>query len=436
MDVLSNHTIEADYPLGFRMSDTKILGSNIRNRHSVVLIGMKRVGISNFLRFFLNHKSVAKENIGDNNNHFFIPVDLNDLVEREIYPFWILTFKRIVDAVSKTKVNKQIKDEIEHFFLDSIQSKELLLVIDYIRKALQKIIEQGLLPTIFFIRFDRMRNHATKEFLYNLIGLKDATNHKLSYVFTTYRRLDHLSPGIFNPTSLSLVSNNIYLKPALKEDIEIIFETYLKRYGLSLSARIKSALFELVDGYVQFMQLSLIILNEYKKPLNSKHELFNLLSSDERMSLQSEELWESLNTKEKEVLVKINQGQKIWDADKEEGKYLWETGMVNSENEIFSPLFSYYLNHKSQRKILANGSPIEFSKKEYLLFNFLKDNLDQICEREAIIEAVWPEEEALGVSDWAIDRLVARLRTKLKKQQSPYEIVTIKTRGYKLVSAS
>jgi DNA-binding response OmpR family regulator len=46
---------------------------------------------------------------------------------------------------------------------------------------------------------------------------------------------------------------------------------------------------------------------------------------------------------------------------------------------------------------------------------------------------VWPEYEEFGVSDWTIDRLIARLRAKLKQQQSTYTIVTVKTRGYKLV---
>ena len=73
------------------------------------------------------------------------------------------------------------------------------------------------------------------------------------------------------------------------------------------------------------------------------------------------------------------------------------------------------------------------SKKEHLLFTFLKSKGGVICEREEIIHAVWPEVEEFGISDWAIDRLVARLRVKLKAQKSPFEIQTIKTRGYKMV---
>lgn len=67
------------------------------------------------------------------------------------------------------------------------------------------------------------------------------------------------------------------------------------------------------------------------------------------------------------------------------------------------------------------------------MFTYLKDHSNEICERERIIENVWPEVEALGVTDWAIDRLVARVRNKLKAQGSKFEIQTIKTRGYKLV---
>lgn len=59
--------------------------------------------------------------------------------------------------------------------------------------------------------------------------------------------------------------------------------------------------------------------------------------------------------------------------------------------------------------------------------------LNEVAERETISESVWPEVGDLGVSDWAVDRLVARVRNKLKLQKSNLEIQTIKTRGYKMV---
>src|SRR5260221_14021921 len=93
--------IEAKYPSTFRKLQATQLGSHIRHHNSVVLIGMKRVGISNFLRFFLNHPQVQKTYIKNGMTHYFIPVDLNDLVERDIFPFWTLVLTRLVDATEK-----------------------------------------------------------------------------------------------------------------------------------------------------------------------------------------------------------------------------------------------------------------------------------------------------------------------------------------------
>ena len=84
----------------------------------------------------------------------------------------------------------------------------------------------------------------------------------------------------------------------------------------------------------------------------------------------------------------------------------------------------------------GNGENVDLTKKENALFNLLKENLGQICERETIIKAVWPEYEDLDVSDWTIDQLVSRLRNKLKKQKSHNLVKTVKTRGYRMVEES
>ena len=284
--------------------DAKKLGSLLKNRRSVVLIGMKRVGISNFLRFFLYNEAVTKTYIKEE-GHFFIPVDLNDLVEREIYPFWILTLKRITDAVENSSVSKKIKKQIETFFLDSIQTQDLFLTIDYVRKSINYLVSAGLKPTIFYLRFDRMQDASTAEFFANIQGLVDSTHGKLSYVFTSVRPLNELSPEVFQKHAVSVFAQNLYIKPAQTNDIEIIFNANTKAHPLNLSAQLKENLLHFVDGYVQYLQFALIALRETGKMPKDKDELFKLLLADERISLQSEELWEKvLTTAEQETLLK------------------------------------------------------------------------------------------------------------------------------------
>src|SRR3989338_5709703 len=132
---MDSQVVEASYPISFREKLAQELGGHIKNRNSVVLIGMKRVGISNFLRFFLYHKDIQKTYIGDNIHHLFVTIDLNDLVEKEIYPFWTLTLKRILDASEKSSVKQSTLKEIESLFLNSIQSKNLFLTIYIIRNS-------------------------------------------------------------------------------------------------------------------------------------------------------------------------------------------------------------------------------------------------------------------------------------------------------------
>ncbi len=420
------HVVESTYPIGFRKQDAQALGLAISHHSSVVLIGMKRVGISNFLRFFLWHPDIQKTYIRNGMTHVFIPVDLNDLIEREIFPFWTLILTRLVDATQKNRLPEEFKTTCRRLFRESIQIKDLFFTLDAIRKILIELTERDIYVTFFLIRFDRMSQAITPEFFGNLQGLREAANGQLSYIFTSFRPLHQLVPSVFPQVSLSVFSHDLYIAPAEEKDLRMILDTFQKRYTLKLSHDIAGWLFTLSGGHVQYLQLALIYLRNTDHLPKSYQELLELLTHNEEIVLQSEELFENLTHPEQEALLAIAQGAKN-ESFKKTCPYLFDTGMVNA-GKIFCPLFAEYLMKLPVRE----PHEAEFTKKEHLLFSFLKDHEGEICERYDITAAVWPEQEELGVSDWAIDRLVARVRVKMKAQQSPYEIVTVITRGYKL----
>src|SRR4029077_14745941 len=109
--------------------------------------------------------------------------------------------------------------------------------------------------------------------------------------------------------------------------------------------------------YMQYLQLGLIRLDELKpKVFKTETDILHALLEDERIILQSEELWESLTIDEKRVLSQILNKQKIDAESKEKAKYLWDTGFVSEKNgkvSVFSPLFGAYvqqIEHEEQRK--------------------------------------------------------------------------------------
>jgi hypothetical protein len=425
--------LEAAYPITFRQEEAKKLGEYLRLRESVNIIGMKRVGISNFLRFFLSHNEITPTYISKTDKHLFIPVDLNDLVEQEIYPFWTLTLKRVLDSTERSGVPQSVKEKISDLFDKSIQSQDLFLVIDNIRQALMLLVANDVYPTIFFLRFDRLKDKFNSSLFDNLEGLREATHSNVSFVFTSYRSLASYFPEA--RSSLSVFAQTMYFKPQKKEDMEVVYEAYRNRYPLELNADAEAFLFSSIGGYLQYLQLGLIRLGELRgKLFGTESDMRKVLLDDERVVLQSEELWESLLLEEKRVLLSILNKQHVDDDNREKAKYLWDTGFVYEKegvSTIFSPLFGAYIQDIEHEELRKRKSA-HLTRKENLLFTLLKEQLGEICEREEIIEVVWPESQEFGVSDWAIDRLVARVRVKLREQENPYEIQTVRTRGYKL----
>lgn len=424
----------ASYPISFRKEDAEDLGGHIKHRHSVVLLGIKRVGISNFLNFFIGNKEVQNIYVKGGPKHFFIPIDLNDLVESEIQPLWTLTLKRILDAVESSLISEKVKKEISGLFLESIQLQDLFFTIDSVRLSIKIIIEEGYLPTLFLIRFDRLMSSVTPEFFANLAGLRDSTHQQLSYVFTSFLPFERIFPNVFQEAVILVGYRNLYIKPAKREDEYIILQTYKKRYNVKLPKETEEYLLELVDGHFRYLQLALILLHEKQFKKQTRKDLFNYLVSDEGIRLQSEEIWENLNKDEQIILLKVIKNEKITTDDRKKGIYLWDSGFLRDfegKARVFNLLFEYYIKEREKEEQKENIT--EFSKKELMLFKLLEKNKNEICERERIIEEIWPEEEEMGVSDWAIDKLVARARNKLKNQNNNYEIQTIKTRGYKLI---
>lgn len=429
---------ETHYPLIFRQKDAKALGNFLQNAQSVQLIGMKRIGIGNFLRFFLYHKDIKKQYMPQDGKILLIPVDLNNLIEREIFPFWRLTFKRIVDAVENASVAPGVKQKIADLFLASIQSGDLFLTFDGVRASLSLLVEAQLYPTLFFIRFDRLKDAVTLEFFNNLQALLDSTNQKLSYVFTSYRDLSVLSPQTFPRHVVQPLLHTIYMQPAKQTDMETIFTSSIsENLSAKITPAIKDLLIDLSGGHTQYLHLSLVVLREIAAADKTLGEdmLIKAIESDERVNLLSEELWESLTPDEQEIIKKVNEDKKITASDREKGKYLWNTGFIQETHgmlTLFSPLFALFVENIHKRKS-QDIAIIEFSKKEHMLFELLKAHPNAVVEREKIIEIVWPEYKEYGVSDWSVDRLVARVRGKLKKQKGDMEIVTVRTRGYKLL---
>lgn len=89
------------------------------------------------------------------------------------------------------------------------------------------------------------------------------------------------------------------------------------------------------------------------------------------------------------------------------------------------------------RTVEIHGRELDppLSLAQFRLLKLLYDAAGAVCDREIIVETVWPGTEGIGVSEQAIDALVRRLRDRLMELDEYNYIVTVRGHGFRLDNA-
>ena len=87
----------------------------------------------------------------------------------------------------------------------------------------------------------------------------------------------------------------------------------------------------------------------------------------------------------------------------------------------------------STRRVFVEGKELSLSGEQYRLLAFLSQNAGRVCTKDDVVGSVWPNIEAAGVSEEAIDSLVHRVRERLRQAGATRQfIVTVRGQGYRL----
>jgi pSer/pThr/pTyr-binding forkhead associated (FHA) protein len=90
---------------------------------------------------------------------------------------------------------------------------------------------------------------------------------------------------------------------------------------------------------------------------------------------------------------------------------------------------------KRSRRVWVNGEEIKLplSLLQFNLLDVLYRSEEEVATREDIINAVWGQEDAAGVSEQALDALVRRLRDRLAEVDPQHDyIVTVRGHGFRM----
>ncbi len=236
-------------------------------------------------------------------------------------------------------------------------------------------------------RFDALVDGATAHITSNLRALRDAFKYQLTFVTGTRRPL--------NPhTELSelVYANTLWLGPLSKSDTDWNVFRYAKRKSLDWDDTTAQKIHTLSRGYPALL-----------RAVSEAHSLgcpleLPALRAHPAVVRRVEEFWIDKPTED----------------------------MVAQSRLTDHPLLK------------ASPAPfkfdaMQFTAKEQLLLEYLLEHVNQICDKDVLVRAVWPEDIIYeqGVRDDSLAQLVRRLRKKIEPDPShPQHIETVPGRGY------
>ena len=223
----------------------------------------------------------------------------------------------------------------------------------------------------------------TKAVENNLRALRDQFKYDLTFIISTRRPLD---PG--SELAELFLANTLWLGPLNHEDSIWSIQSFALRHGLQWNSTTQEQIYKHSQGYPSILR-AICEAHASGIPLD-----LDTLRKSDAVHRRVKELWN----------------------DSPEEATLEKCGIQNH------PFLS-----KSQKKISGE----ELTANEQRLMTYLNAHQGQICTKEDLIAAVWPEEKLIaGLRDDSLTQLIHRLREKLGPKENG-EIQTLSGRGYR-----
>lgn len=444
-------------PLTFRREIVKHVMAAIAAGESCALVGVGSVGKSNLMRF-LAEPEVRKHYLGDGAERFlFLYIDGNALLETSEWGVYELMLHRALEGV-ETQRQEQAA-QLDDLYQRAVSDQGRALILRYLDRGL-KVLCRGLGYRVVFLfdDFDSVFQSLDHRFFAGLRALRDEHKYWLVYVIATRQEFSRLA-DVRNSEAfheLFSITNTFGLGPYSEEDAHQMFARLSRRAGASLPEPTVEHLLELTGRHPGLLRSgfwSLIV-----DPSISPNQMISELLGDAGIWDECARIWDGLDPDEQAAVADIDQG--VWPpvGGPAMAELLKLKGLIRQEEgkraEVFSPIFGAFVKEQEaplvdgllvnprSRTVRVAGRDItqELTRLEYELLAYLYQRQGQVCSRDEIIAALYPEEHLdpdTAVSDNRVDTMVGRLRDKIEpNRRRPRYLLSVRGRGYQLMTGA
>lgn len=216
---------------------------------------------------------------------------------------------------------------------------------------------------------------------------------------------------------------------------DLYIDYYTKEWNIKLPKKTREKIFEICGNDSWLIKEALRIV---RRGLD-----LGSLRSDPNLILKARIEYELFGKSEKEAVeTQLNTGRLPGNLE-EIGRKLEEVNFWDKKHHIPSIIEQVIIREQAAGELFTDPKKeslmlgaIDLSKKfaplELKILIYLYEHKNAVVKREKIADLIWGKEEDEKYSDWAIDKLISRLRARLAQYTSLYRLVTKKGRGFVL----
>lgn len=442
----------AEFPKSYCTEDVQTLLSWVAAGESGTIVGWSGTGKSNLLGFLAIRPDVTGPHLpGDGDRYCFLLLDVNSLPEVTVSAFYRGMLQTLYETAKALRA--PTRDGMAALYHDHIVLQDPFLLYQAVKAGLHLLcMEEGRYAVWLLDRFDAACQQFNRPFFDSLRALRDAFKGRLCYLVATRHELARLR----DPTEISefydiVATNTWWVRPLGYADARWVITRAERRWGIALSDSDVEQLIALTGGHPRLLRIACDILaRESKQGKGSTMGESDLLARSE-IRRECQEIWGDLGEEERQTLQGIVVGAPVEQLSREALAYLQRSGLVSvSEGWLqpFSSIFGFFVAklgdqveeirlHPETRAVLRGTVPlpVTLTPKEDRLLSYFLEHVGHVCTKDALIQAVWPDEVVLeGVRDDRLTQLIRQLRVKIEPDPAnPRYIRTVRGRGYQFV---
>lgn len=445
---------------GYRKDLIQSIARNINNRESFTLVGMPGVGISTVLQYIVHDDFISRFNV--KKNTLIVLIDMNNLLEASIASFYRLVFKRLIEAIKlSNEVPDTIRMTIENRYKEVILTTDTFLLYEETKDTLKLLTDSNVSVVIILDEFVKLKEIGTLAFS-NLKAIRDVDKDQISIVFVGNQNLlDLFDHDTLQGLHTLLRFKFVYVLRLNRKEADNIFDDYEKKLNYKIRKKDKDIIYNLTGGNIWLMKKIITLHNDNSELFHNGENLADKLMKIYDIQVTVDYFWNKLSKKDSSSALSL-----INEEDPDiSNNYLFESGILvkNDDGSVrtFSPLLDNYIKNTlleesnsnnpavneaskvfkidNEDRVITKGHAVigsELTKTEFDVLAYLIENSGKAVTRDEIGVVMWGDERFEKYSDYAIDRLISRIRSKIGENASaPKYLKTVKGVGFRFINS-